>query len=133
MRHIVWSVIALGVVSAGAFADGLVQPTYTREQAKRGEAIFKDNCAELCHGNGLDNGDAPPLKGEPFKTHWGAGALDAPFMLMLEKMPPTNPGGFPPQAYVDVLAFILSHNDVPPGDKELPPDIAQLATMQAPK
>ena len=124
--------MALGFIASAA-AQTLSPPTYTVEQAKRGEALFKENCAELCHGHALDNGEAPPLRGEPFKTHWGAGALDVPFLLMLEKMPPTNPGALGPQVYADVLAFILSQNDVPPSEKELPPDLAQLATMAAPK
>jgi hypothetical protein len=37
-------------------------------------------------------------------------------------MPPDRPGQLSPQTYADLVAFLLSNNGYPPGDKELPTD-----------
>lgn len=110
----------------------LKQPSYTSAQAERGAAIYAANCQE-CHGANLDDGEfAAPLKGPAFHQHWGAGGLDGPYNVMATQMPPTNPGSLPAQSYADVLAYVLSRNDVPAGSTELPPDSATLATMASP-
>ena len=123
---------AAGIVLAAAPAAGLDPPTYTLAQAKRGEEVFRGHCSEQCHGLNLDGGDVPPLKGKPFKDHWGAGGLDALFMQMFTKMPAPAPGTLTPEMYADVLAFILNRNGVPPGTTELPADVEKLASMAAP-
>ena len=43
---------------------------YTAEQATRGEAIYKEQCA-ACHGDNLEgSGPMPPLAGMDFLTNW---------------------------------------------------------------
>jgi hypothetical protein len=44
-------------------------------------------------------------------------------------MPPDRPGGLTDQNYADILAFILSQNEVAAGGSELPTDGNALATM----
>jgi hypothetical protein len=45
-------------------------------------------------------------------------------------MPQDDPGSLTPAQYADVVAYILQINGVTPGDRELPPDAAQLRSMQ---
>ena len=107
-------------------------PTFTAEQAARGETIYREQC-EGCHGDKLDNGEfGVPLRGPVFAAHWHGKGLDAPFQVMFEQMPPTNPGGLGVDAYVDVLAFILSRNDVAPSSTPLPAEPAALGKLAAP-
>ncbi len=121
----------LGLATA-ALAQPLTAPTYTAAQARRGEAVYMAQCA-ACHGDQLDNGQfAAPLVGPAFEAHWGAGGLDGPFEVMTTQMPPTNPGALPAATYADLLAFLLSRNGLPAGDKELPADPERLKAMAAP-
>jgi mono/diheme cytochrome c family protein len=139
MRKSVAAPAAALIVMAGIAAGGLRAaetagvPTYTATQAARGQAIYSANCAE-CHGKNLDDGEfAAALKGPQFAQHFGGHGLDMPYTIMTTQMPPTNPGSLPPQAYADVLAYVLSQNGVAANaDKELPADAAALKAMTLP-
>lgn len=126
------SAAAICAAAAAMAQSTLKTPTYTLEQAKRGEAEYAQSCAS-CHGQHLDDGQfAAPLRGPAFAAHWGQGGLDAPFTVMTTMMPPANPGGLPGTTYADLLAFILSKNSVAASTAELPADLDALATMAAP-
>jgi mono/diheme cytochrome c family protein len=106
-------------------------PTYTAEQAARGATTYKAQC-EGCHGDKLDNGEfGVPLRGPVFAAHWRDRGLDAPFQIMTERMPPTDPGGLGLDAYIDLLAFLVSQNGVQPSQTPLPGDPAELAGLAA--
>ena len=134
MKSALLIILAAGLLGLGtaALAQSLTAPTYTAAQARRGEAVYMAQCA-ACHGDQLDNGQfAAPLVGPAFEAHWGAGGLDGPFEVMTTQMPPTNPGALPAATYADLLAFVLSRNGLPAGDKELPADPERLKAMAAP-
>jgi mono/diheme cytochrome c family protein len=49
---------------------------YSDDQAKRGEALYRQKCAS-CHGDKLTGGEsAPPLAGGQFLSNWNGLALD---------------------------------------------------------
>lgn len=134
------SVYLCASVQPVAATQTAVQPTqpllsvqsYTKAQAERGEAVYKANCAQ-CHGANLDDGQfATPLKGPAFAALWGGQGLDAPFDFMTAQMPPVAPGSLGTQAYADVLAYIISHNGIAEGEKELPTDPQILKQIAAP-
>src|SRR6266481_1568333 len=54
------------------------QGVYTDNQAKRGQAIYKDRCAS-CHGEKLEGRLAPPLTGEDFIYDWAKQPLSELF------------------------------------------------------
>ena len=90
---------------------------YTIEQARRGEQIYKQQCA-LCHrdnllGNTVDGG--PPLRGPQFTTRWGGLSIETMLSTVEELMPMETPGSLSRQEYVDVVSFILWANELPPG------------------
>jgi S-disulfanyl-L-cysteine oxidoreductase SoxD len=89
---------------------------YTAAQADRGAAVFEMKCAR-CH-EGADV-DGPPLTGDPFIDRWREDTLNGLYSFIREKMPQDGPGKLEPKAYVDVLAFVLSENGIPPGNQEL--------------
>src|SRR5919199_928630 len=57
-------------VGAQAPTKSVTQGVYTADQAKRGEALYKENCA-ACHGDSLEgSGPMPPLAGMDFVKNW---------------------------------------------------------------
>jgi mono/diheme cytochrome c family protein len=100
-----------------------VAPSFTQEQADRGQAIFRHACQD-CHGSNLNNGEfgGAPLTGQYFVRHWGSGNVAALYGYMRAKMPPDRPGKLNPQTYADLTAFLLDKNGYQPAQTELPPD-----------
>jgi cytochrome c len=92
---------------------------YTEEQARRGEPIYRKECA-LCHGDMLTGGEsAPPLSGGAFLANWNGLTMGDLFDRIRKTMPQTNPGRLTRQQDADILAFMLSINKFPSGKTEL--------------
>jgi mono/diheme cytochrome c family protein len=109
-KKLVLTIFAL-VLCASASAEPRTtnDAVYSKEQAKIGEQLYKDNCL-MCH----DKKYFRPV----FKA-WDGQALSIIFTVMSASMPESNPGSLPLQDYVDILAYILSLNRYAPGDDAL--------------
>ena len=93
---------------------------YTNEQAKRGEALYAEQCAS-CHGLTLNGGEmAPPLTGGEFSSNWNGLTLGDLFDRIRTTMPANSPGQLNREKTADILAEILSVNQFPAGSAELP-------------
>jgi mono/diheme cytochrome c family protein len=93
---------------------------YTEDQAKRGEEIYRKECA-ACHGASLTGGEsAPPLTGGAFLSNWNGLTLGDLFDRIRKTMPQGSPGKLTRQQNADVLAFALSANKFPAGKSDLP-------------
>ncbi len=123
-------------VPVAAFAPLFAQTTksvwtgvYTTAQATRGADLYNRVCSE-CHGDDLEGREkSPALAGGSFAQRWDGATLKKLFERMQE-MPPGNPGArLQPNEYVDILAFLLSANDVPAGSQPLVSDKAVLAAI----
>ncbi len=102
------------------------QGVYTESQALRGQQQFLATCSS-CHGSDLrGNSNAPGLRGVSFTFLWEGRTLGELFATMREQMPTDRPGSLSPQVYADILGYLLSVNDYPPGQTELPPEPARL-------
>ena len=104
--------------SVGAQAPQSVKEgVYTADQAKRGEALYKDNCA-ACHGDDLaGSGPMPALTGNDFITNWKTvGDL---YDKINTSMPASAPGSLMPQQTSDILAYMFSKSNFPAGSAEL--------------
>ena len=105
---------------------------YTQQQAKRGESLYKQECA-ACHGATLE-GNAqteraqklervlPPLSGDVFKGNWNGRPLSDLFDKMKRTMPRDDPGKISRSQNADILAYMLKFNEFPSGKAELPAD-----------
>jgi mono/diheme cytochrome c family protein len=92
---------------------------YTEEQAKRGETIYRKECA-ACHGDLLTGGEsAPALTGGGFQSNWNGLTLGDLFDRIRKTMPLSKPSSLTRQQNADVLAFMLSINKFPAGKTEL--------------
>jgi mono/diheme cytochrome c family protein len=84
---------------------------YTAAQAERGKQAYLKACAQ-CHALDVYGGDT-------MKT-WDGGSLHDFYELIANTMPKGSPGSLKRREYVDVVAYILSLNNMPVGDQELP-------------
>ncbi len=99
---------------------------FTDEQAGRGEAAYRQECAS-CHGAELEGGDmTPPLVGGGFTSNWNDLTLGDLFERIRLTMPLDSPGKLPRQQNVDVIAFMLKANGWPAGKTELGGDLGAL-------
>ena len=92
---------------------------YTAAQAARGKAMFANSCSR-CHNPELIGSErGPALKGELFWSHWEDDALLTLFTKIRDTMPQGGIESVPDEGKLDILAHILSMNDVPAGPEEM--------------
>ena len=89
---------------------------YTKEQAKIGQKLFKDNCLSFHDIKYF----FPVLKA------WNGESLGLFYTVMSASMPESNPGSLPDKDYVDILAYILSISRYPSGVNNLEYEIDKL-------
>jgi cytochrome c5 len=128
----VWGVtFALAAAARGQDAAPAAPTTvwdkvYTAEQAKRGEALYQEDCS-ACHSEDMGgSGYAPALKGDDFTSQWNTKTVGDVLERIRKLMPPDEPGSLPLETYRDIVSFILQSNKYPAGDRELGSDLAAL-------
>jgi len=107
---------------AAAAPDASSGSFYTSRQASRGDGLFRDNCVS-CHSSS-------EFAGASFQRRWRNRAVGDIYEFVLYSMPDDNPGGLPEQTYADIVAYMLSMNDFPAGDAELPTSMDALMEMK---
>lgn len=92
---------------------------YTAAQAARGGDAYAHDCA-VCHGADLSGIDeAPGLRGGEFVSDFDGLTVGALFDRTRTTMPQSAPGSLSPETYADILAYLLSMNGFPAGQKPL--------------
>ena len=125
--------VAIILLPAAAHAqDGATSVwdgAYTEEQATRGEGAYERECA-TCHlADLLGDGIAPALTGAAFDFRWSDLSVGDMYVAIRATMPQGAPASLSPQAYADIVSYVLQRNDMPAGDSELPSDEAVLNTI----
>lgn len=94
---------------------------YTTSQAERGRATFQASCA-MCHSADLSGRGAaiPALRGDVFTVERQGGSVGDLYELIRTTMPPGRAASLTPEAYADIVAYLLSANAYPAGTSELP-------------
>jgi cytochrome c len=150
------SLVAFAVALAGVIAAQSVPPAraraqgspktiwdgvYSEAQAARGEQAYKLSCG-YCHKDDLTGGffddgtgRAPALAGprafdSSFEERWRDHTIREMLLDIGSKMPMQDPGSLTIKTYTDIVAFLLSKNDVPRGSEELPPDLDKLQEIR---
>lgn len=118
------------LLSCGAFhqitaqqSQTLSQGVYTDEQATRGAALYKAQCAS-CHGDSLGGRVGPPLSGNDFAANWQTQPLSELAGKIRNTMPQGNPGKLDPQQTADIVSYILQVGKFPAGRVPLSADAA---------
>lgn len=122
MTKTVLALILGGFIGSVAYATVQTQEpksvndgVYTAEQAKRGEGLYKEQCA-ACHGDNLEGaGPMPPLAGPDFLTNWQGKTVGDLFEKTHTSMPATAPGSLTPEQAADVTAYQLMVSKYPVG------------------
>ena len=128
-RRFALVLFAATVVAAAPTAPAAQERTindgvFTAEQATRGRAAYRAQCA-ACHATNLFGGEmAPGLKGSGFIGGWSGATLWELADFTNATMPQDAPGRLTARQLNDVIAFILQSNDYPAGEDELAIDIA---------
>jgi S-disulfanyl-L-cysteine oxidoreductase SoxD len=95
---------------------------YTAEQAARGKPRFEASCSR-CHNIELAGSErGPALKGNAFWSKYENDSLGSLFVLIRDTMPRDGAGLVSDELKVDIIAYILQRNDMPPGRDELKVD-----------
>ena len=103
---------------------------YQKDQAVRGEAVYREECSD-CHGADLKGRDmSPSLIGIGFSFKWEGKTLQEFYSSMRLGMPQTAPGSLSDSNYVSLTSFLLSENGFPSGGVELTGDEAMLESIQ---
>ncbi len=89
---------------------------YTEAQAERGQAVYKNVCAE-CH-------ELQDFTNTDFRTEWDGNSLYELFESIRTTMPDENPGTLTREQYVDVVTYVLKLNAMPTGPAEFTADSA---------
>ena len=131
-RRLLWSIpiLALAVCGAAAISpDGQARSVwigvYSGAQARNGEALYLEHCAQ-CHGANLAGVEqAPALAGGAFGEKWKGATLKTLFDRVAS-MPPTRPNSLSAPQSADVLAYLLSAAGLPSGTTMLSADRSAL-------
>ena len=104
---------------------------FTKQQADRGKEDYGRACTH-CHRDDLSGNEdgAPALRGAEFSERWKGRPLSEFYFVLRETMPQDEPASLTAQAYVDIISFILSRNNMAAGEKELPPDTESLKQIK---
>ena len=103
---------------------------YSEDQARRGEVVYAEACAN-CHGERMEGIDmSPALVGAAFGSNWNTLTVGDLFDRIRTTMPIDRPGSISPQQNADVIAYMLKANQYPAGPGELPNIVTPLKTIR---
>jgi len=133
LAAVLWSGRPVDAMLSGQAPEGTAtvwDGVYTTEQADRGAAVYRKECAS-CHGDGLNGIDeSPALVGATFLSNWNAQTVGDLVDLTRKSMPKDNENTLPRQQYVDVTAYVLRANNLPAGATELPSSALRLGQIR---
>lgn len=132
-RAAVCAVMTAAVMTAAEPAAGQTRTVwdgvYTEAQAERGRERYRALCG-YCHRDDLRGGGseagAPALRGPFFLNQWRGRPLVDLFVTIGTTMPQQDPDSLRAQVVIDVVAYLLRQNGMPPGETELPPRLDPL-------
>jgi mono/diheme cytochrome c family protein len=93
---------------------------YSSAQAERGKAQYASSCAR-CHGGSLEGGMGRSLVGTSFWNKWREQSVGDLLEYVSKNMPmgQTSTSTLSPPVYADIVAFLLSSNELPAGSVDL--------------
>lgn len=123
--------VAVGVMTNDTAAQGKTtnDGVFTEEQAARGQETYVQECAQCHLDDLLGDGIAPSLIGAPFSFRWSELSVGDMLVAIRTTMPQGAPASLSPQAYVDIVAYMLSVNNYATGGMELPTDQGELESI----
>lgn len=131
MKRDVWTTaVVLGMLAASSTAGGAQSPgpsaelrttrsgVYNLQQANAGRDTYDGMCSS-CHNRASHTGEA-------FLGKWAGKSLWDLYQFISSSMPKNEPGSLSEEEYVQVVAYLLRLNGMPPGSRSLPKEEAAL-------
>src|SRR5262245_33125417 len=129
-RIVILPIISVVVAAFGQETRSVWDGVYTKDQAKRGEALYLQQCSN-CHGQELQGADmTPALTGLAFTANWDGLTLGDLFERIRVTMPADRPGSLPRQQITEILSYLLVANKFPDGETELPREVQALKEIR---
>ena len=121
-----WAVLLAAAGQTPARTETTVRDgVYSADQAKRGRTTYGAKCA-TCHDGGTMG---PELAGDAFMAQHDNKSVRVFYNRIMETMPADDPGSMSEAEILDVIAYVLQMNRLPPGDADLA-SAAALDTMK---
>ncbi len=112
-------------------AQELRQASYTEAQAQSGSQLYQQNCA-ACHLPDLQGAfEAPALRGNNFTGNWRNRNVVDLLNLVKRTMPPQAPASLTDSEYTNLVAFLLSANDIATSNETLNFDSSSVAFLDS--
>ena len=104
---------------------------YTTGQANAGKTAYLEKCAS-CHGKmaGATPDMAPLLNDYVFQDTWKNRSVGELFDRIRNSMPQNEPGTLSPQRTAEIVAYILSANELPAGNRALGEEVEALKQIR---
>lgn len=104
---------------------------YTTGQANAGKTAYIEKCAS-CHGPmaGATPDMAPLLNDYVFQDTWKNRSVGELFDRIRQTMPQNEPGTLSPQRTAEIVAYILSANELPAGNRALGEEVEALKQIR---
>jgi len=117
-------------VGAQGAAKSVNDGVYSDMQAKRGDALYKEQCA-TCHGDNLEgSGPMPALAGKDFLASWQGKTVGDLFEKTHTTMPATAPGSLIPEQAADIVSYLLASSKFKAGTMDLGTKVEQLKEIK---
>lgn len=119
---IVFVLLLVALRYALAAGSAPAAPSYSADQARKGQTVFYLQCAE-CHGGNLEGNFGPALAGGDGNIQWDS--VKYVYTYMTGHMPAGNAGGLSKDEYVDLMSFLLKMHGHAAGKSALTEDAAK--------
>jgi hypothetical protein len=103
---------------------------FTAEQAKRGEAVYRQICTRCHTATLVGANDSPALTGSGFLANWNGFTVADLHDRVLTTMPSDSVGTLTAPQVTDVLTYIFSFNGFPAGKSELASVVDSMKAIQ---
>jgi mono/diheme cytochrome c family protein len=133
MRHLALGLAAAAIlVPATRIANAqtsrsVKDAVYSTAQADAGKTAYTEQCV-MCHGTMASTTPdmAPLLNDWMFQEKWKSKSVGEFFERIRTTMPQNKEGTLSPQRTAEIVAYILSANQMPAGSSALPTDVESL-------
>lgn len=108
--------------ASSASARTSMSGIFSQKQASAGRTVYSMQCS-ACHSTSAHTGPA-------FMKSWQGRTVWDLYAFLKDNMPQSEPGALTDQEYIQVVSYMLSLNQMPAGQQDLPVNQALLKSIR---